>query len=82
MGKYYININNIILQKIIGLMKGRKKSELVETALLFYFKSKTKDELKEFINPIFEREFKEILKKVKEEKWKKFYKKLTKEVVK
>ena len=64
MGKYYININNIILQKIIGLMKGRKKSELVETALLFYFKNANKNEIQKFTNPIFQKEFEEILEKI------------------
>ncbi len=82
MGKYYININNIILQKIMGLVKGRKKSELVENALMFYFININKNEIEKFVNPVFCKEIEEILEKIKEKGWKKFYKKLTKEVVK
>lgn len=67
MGKYYININNIILQKIMGLAKGRKKSELVEAALLFFFKNANKNKIEKFVNPVYKKEFKEILKKIKEE---------------
>jgi len=72
MGKYYININNIILQKIMGLAKGRKKSELVEAALLFFFKNANKNKIEKFVNPVYKKEFKEILKKIKEEGWVKF----------
>ncbi len=67
MGKYYININNIILQKIMGLTKGRKKSKLVENALMFYFRNINKNEIEKFVNPVYKKEFKEILKKIKEE---------------
>ena len=66
MGKYYININNIILQKIMGLVKGRKKSELVENALMFYFININKNEIEKFVNPVFCKEIEEILEKIKE----------------
>ena len=72
MGKYYININNITIQKVIGLVKGRKKSELVEAALLFYFKNANKNEIEKFVNPIFKDDFFEFIKELKEEEWKKF----------
>ena len=72
MGKYYININNITIQKVIGLVKGRKKSELVEAALISYLKNVNRNEIEKFINPIFKDDFFKFLKKLKDEKWKKF----------
>ena len=53
--------------KIIGFIKGRKKSEFFSKMLIEYLKDMPEEDFKEFINPIYEKEFYKIIKKLKED---------------
>lgn len=64
--KVYVNLkSDDSIIRLIGYIKGRKRSEFFERALIYFLENANEDEILDFIMPVYEKDTLKIIKKVK-----------------